>query len=444
MRDIALALFILGTIPFILTRPYIGLLVWSWLGYMNPHRLTWGFAYSFPWVMLIAIVTLVSLLVSKEKKAVRLTPTVVFLFLFFVWTTVTTFFAVQPASAWQEWEEFGKVFIMVLVTLMLVKDRQRMHWLIWAIAVSIGFWGLKGGVFTVLHGGNYHVYGPPRSFFSNNNDTALVLCMVLPLMRYLQLQTARKYVRRGLGLAMLLTGIAVLGTYSRGGLITLAVVSTALFLKSRGRIAVALVFLALLITAYQFMPAQWMERMDTLQNASSVETAQTRMQSWEFAANVAIHHPAMGGGFNVYQNPEAWVQYAPEGAVRRAVHSIYFRVLGEHGFPGLVLFLALLFFSWRNCGRVRRITRGSPQDKWAFDLASMLQVSLLAYMVGGAGDTSSYFDSAYQMMAVCTLLAVMVADGSGSTASVASAAAAGPRHTAALEGGKLQGLTGKS
>jgi len=265
--------------------------------------------------------------------------------------------------------------------------------------------------------------------------------MVLPLMRYLQLQTAQKYLRRGMGLAMLLTGIAVLGSYSRGGLITLAVVSAALLLKSRGRIAIAVVFVALLFTAYQFMPAQWTTRMDTLHHASTVETAQTRMQSWEFAANVALHHPALGGGFNVYENADVWARYAPEGAIQRAVHSIYFRVLGEHGFPGLALFLALLFVSWRYCGKVRRRTRDSPQDKWAFDLASMLQVSLLAYMVGGAADTSSYFDIAYQLMAMCVLLNSMVGDSSLVTI---RSGVVDRRAGGTLTGGEIAGLASKS
>ena len=441
MRDIALALFILGTIPFILMRPFVGLLVWSWLSYMNPHRLCWGFAVTVPWVMLVAVVTLVSLAVSRESKRVQPSAMIVLFFLFFCWTTVTTFSALQPHSAWQQWEEFGKLLIMVTVTLMLVKDRSRMHWLVWVIVLSLGFYGVRGGLFTAVTGGNYHVYGPPNSFFSNNNDLALVLCMVLPLMRYLQLQTAQKYLRRGMGLAMLLTGIAVLGSYSRGGLITLAVVSAALFLKSRGRIAIAVVFVALLFTAYQFMPAQWTARMDTLHHASTVETAQTRMQSWEFAANVAIHHPVLGGGFNVYENAAAWAQYAPEGSIQRAVHSIYFRVLGEHGFPGLVLFLALLCVSWWNCGRVRRKTRDSPQDKWAFDLASMLQVSLLAYMVGGAADTSSYFDIAYQMMAMCALLNGMLVDSSLVTT---RSGVVDRRAGGTLTGGKIAGLASKS
>ena len=72
MRDIALALFIFGMIPFILMRPFVGLLVWSWLGYMNPNRLCYGFAINFPWVYLVAVVTLIGLVFSKESKKLPL------------------------------------------------------------------------------------------------------------------------------------------------------------------------------------------------------------------------------------------------------------------------------------------------------------------------------------------------------------------------------------
>lgn len=418
MRDIVLALFVLGLIPFILMRPYVGLLVWAWFGYMNPHRLTYGFAHNLPWVQFIAILTFISLIASKESKKVRITPTVVLMFLFFAWTTLATFFAAEHDVAWQGWDRFGKTLVMVLVTFMLVKDRQRMHWLVWLIAVSIGFYGVRGGVFTVLTGGSYHVFGPPGSFIAGNNDLAQALCMVLPLMRYLQLHTPQKYLRWGLALAMLLTGIAILGTYSRGGLIALVVVGGALFLKSRKRIAIAFVVIALGFVAYHFMPAKWTTRMATIQHASSVNTAQTRIQSWQFATNLAIHHPLLGGGYNVYESSRMWAKYGPEGANQRAVHSIYFRVLGEQGFPGVLLFLGLLFVSWRCCTKIRHATRDSPDDKWAFDLASMLQVGLLAFMTAGLATTSSYFDLSYQLMAMCGLLLVMVRDGQASRVAV--------------------------
>src|SRR6202030_1145929 len=70
MRDIALTLVIFGTLPFILWRPHIGVLVWTWIGFMNPHRLTWGFAYDMPFAMIVALVTLVSLLISREPKKI--------------------------------------------------------------------------------------------------------------------------------------------------------------------------------------------------------------------------------------------------------------------------------------------------------------------------------------------------------------------------------------
>jgi len=404
MRDIALALFVFGMVPFILMRPYVGLLVWSWLGYMNPYRLCYGFAISFPWVQLVAIVTLVSMLFNRERKTVKPSSTVILLFLFFAWTTLTAFYAVQQDSAWQTWEQFGKTLIMVLVTFMLVNDRRRIHWLVWVIVVSIGFYGLKGGIFTALRGGAYHVYGPAKSFIADNNDLAQALCMILPLMRYLQLQASRKYLKLGLGVALFIVGIGILGTYSRGGLVALAVVCAALFLKGRKKVMLALVFLSLGVTAYNFMPAQWMERMDTLHHADETDSMQTRMQSWKFATQVALHRPLVGGGMNVYQSATMWSRYGPEDAIPRAVHSVYFRVLGEQGFPGLVMFVALLFVSWRNCAKVRRRTRDSPSDKWAFDLASMLQVSLLAFMTAGLATTSTYFDLSYQIMAMCVLL----------------------------------------
>lgn len=405
MRDIALAMFIFGMIPYILMRPYVGLLIWSWLGYMNPHRLCYGFAYSFPWVELVAILTLIAFIFSRENKKLTFSAINVLLLGFLIWTGLSTAFAVLPGSAWEKWLEFFKILVMVFVTLMLVNSRERMHWLVWVIVISLGFYGFKGGVFTILKGGVNHVLGPPGSFIADNNALALALCMTVPFMRYLQLHSTKKVVRFGLGLGILFTCIAILGSYSRGGLIALTIVAGALFLKSRRRLLVVVIIAAIGFTAYQFMPAQWKDRMATLQHAEQTDSGETRIQSYEFAANVALHHPMFGGGFDVYESASMWSNYGPEGAIPRAVHSIYFRVLSEQGFPGLILFLALLFASWRNCSKARKRTRDDPEMKWVFDLASMLQVSLLAFMAAGAFLPMTYFDLTYQLMALSAILA---------------------------------------
>lgn len=410
MRSIVLALILFGTIPFILTSPYLGLLVWSWLDYMNPHRLTYGFAYSFPWVMLIAVVTLIGLAVSKESKKIPWSTVSVLMALFLLWTGFTSFFAVMQNAAWDNWQQFAKTLVMVFVTLIVVNNRKRMHWLVWVIVLSLGFYGLKGALFVLSGHGGDRVYGPPQSFIGNNNQLALALDMTLPLMRYVQLQASRKLVRIGMGFAMVLTGITVLGTYSRGGFIGLLVVGVALLWKSRRRVTLALALVVVGVVAYQLMPPEWTSRMQTLQDPGEVNTLQTRIQSWEFAANVALHRPLVGGGFDVYLSDPMWQRYGPDGARPRAVHSIYFKALGEQGFVGLALFLGLLAASWVKCGQIRRRTRGDPDGKWAFDLASMLQVALLAYMAAGAASAITYFDLTYQLMAMCALLYGMTAE----------------------------------
>ncbi|HLI18372.1 MAG TPA: DUF5935 domain-containing protein, partial [Rhodanobacteraceae bacterium] len=146
MRDLVFAVFMVGLIPFILTRPFVGLLVWSWLGYMNPHRLCFGFAYSFPWVMVVAIITMVSILFSSERKKIPLSPYSVLLVVFLLWTVLTTSYAFVPDAAWDQWQVFAKILVMVFVTLMLVNTKERMQWVVWMIVVSLCFYGMKGGL----------------------------------------------------------------------------------------------------------------------------------------------------------------------------------------------------------------------------------------------------------------------------------------------------------
>ena len=51
LRDLFVFAAVFGTLPFVLRKPYIGIYLWSWLGYMNPHRLAWGLAYDFPFCL---------------------------------------------------------------------------------------------------------------------------------------------------------------------------------------------------------------------------------------------------------------------------------------------------------------------------------------------------------------------------------------------------------
>ncbi|MGB8275852.1 MAG: putative O-glycosylation ligase, exosortase A system-associated, partial [Alphaproteobacteria bacterium] len=235
MRDLVITLIVLGSLPPTLAMPHIGILMWSWLSFMNPHRLSWGFAFNFPFAQLVAITTLMGWVISREPKSIPWNRVTMLMVALVVWINVTTLFTLVPEGTYPLWDRAMKMLLMTFVALALMRTRERINLLVWVIALSIGFFGVKGGVFTLLTGGQYLVIGPPHSHISDNNTLAAALIMILPLMRYLQLTTEKWWVRMGLWGAMGLSICAALGSYSRGAFLTLGVLTAIMVLRSRRR-----------------------------------------------------------------------------------------------------------------------------------------------------------------------------------------------------------------
>ena len=433
MRALALLMFVAATVPMAFMRPVIGLMLWILFSYMNPHRIAYGFATAFPWVMIVAVVTMVSTLAhAQQRQALRMTPLMVLMTLFLLWTGLSTLDAVVPAQAEIEWVRFFKIMLMVYFTAILVTDKQRLHWVLWTIVLSFGFWGFKGGFFTLITGGSHNVMGPIKSFYRDTNGFALVMCMCLPLMRYLQLQDHRKWVRLGLWGLMGLTAVSIVGTYSRGGLLALGITVLMLIYKSRRRASLFLVVPIMAVLVASFMPQEWYSRMNTIDEYQQDKSAQGRINSWKFAVNVAIDDPLLGGGMRVWSSDAMWDTHGPPDAVHRAIHSIFFQVLGEAGFVGLALFVAMLAGGWFGLARIRRKARAGPDTAWMADLASMMQVSLVAYAAAGSLLPMPYFDLFYQILAMTTVLHMLLlraeAGGEQRTVAESPSAAATRRH----------------
>ncbi len=407
MRDIFVTVIVLGSIPLILARPHFGILMWAWLGFMNPHRLTWGFALSVPFAQIVAIATLIGMFFSRERKRIPWTRETFVLLLFIAWMLITTLFAFNPEGAWLQLQKVGKIQIMILVTLVLMLRVERLQSLIWVIVLSLGFYGVKGGIWTVATGGTYRVYGPDGTFIGGNNEIGLALIMVIPLMRYLQLTSKRRWVRMGLTAAMALSAISILGTQSRGAFVGIAAMLFFLVLKSRKRFALTIVLVLVIPLGLLVMPQKWFDRMNTIRTYEQDGSAMGRINAWTFAYNLAKDRPLIGGGFETFRVSYLHDIYAPDPDVRDA-HSIYFEVLGEHGFAGLFLFLSLGFLVWRSCSAVKKQARGHPELGNFSDLATMTQVSLVGYATSGAFLGLAYFDLYYNLVAIVILAKMIV------------------------------------
>ncbi len=147
MRDIAITLLVFLGCLYMLKKPYIGILQWSWLSYMNPHRLAYGFAYSLPFAQITAIVLLVSMLFSKQKKMIPMNFITVSWIFFVLFMGVTTIFAFFPDAALLQYIKVIKIQVIIFLTMMLITDMQKLRQLIWVVVLSIGFFSIKGGVF---------------------------------------------------------------------------------------------------------------------------------------------------------------------------------------------------------------------------------------------------------------------------------------------------------
>ena len=412
LRDLFVVLIVFGALPVVLTRPVVGVLLWSWIGYMNPHRLTWGFAYDFPFAQLVAVVTLLGLVFTAGRNRYIPRDRIVYvLVLFNLWMVVTTLFAIYPDEAWNKLEKVLKIQAMTFITLVLVKDRRFLHALIWVIVVSIGFYGVKGGIFTLLTGGQHSVLGPPGTFFEGNTTVALALLMVLPLMRYIQLQTRIAWVRWGMIGAMALTAVAVLGSYSRGAFVGAAAMGLYWAWKTPYRARFILGGTLVVALALAVFPQKWYGKMETIRDYEEDQSAMGRIYAWQFTLRLVAARPVVGGGFNPYSR-ETYDRYAPDisrlAPRPQGPHSIYFKPLGEHGIPGLILFLATGVLAMRRCSWIIRRTEGRDDLAWARHLAAMIQVSLVGFAASGAFLGMTYFDLYYHLLAVLVVLPVVL------------------------------------
>lgn len=406
MRDIALAAVFFSLLPFVLKRPFLGILMAAWLGYMNPHRLAWGFMQTMPVVQLVAIATLIGMLMSKEAKRMIWSREVVVLVLFVGWMGVTTTQAFFPVLAVEQYEKVVKIQILTFMALLLLTSRERVHIFVWVIALSLAFYGVKGGIFTILKGGVYRVQGPYGTFIGGNNELALALVMTIPLLRYLQLQAKRNIVRYGLGASILLTAMAAIGSQSRGALVALGVTGLIFWFKSRHKFATAVMIVVAAGAVVAIMPPEWYERMSTIKTYQEDGSAMGRIDAWLTAIELAKDR-VTGGGFETFQQ-QIFRRYSPTGANSRDVHSIYFEVLGEHGFIGLFLFLTLLGMTWLKCGSIIRTAKKNADLYWARDLAAMIQVSMVAYMSAGAFLGLAYFDYIYHLIIIAVVVHALV------------------------------------
>ncbi len=403
MRALVVLMAFAGLLALAVMHPQVGLFAWGWLTLMQPHREAWGLGNA-NLNLIVAVVTLVLWLGSKEPKKPLAEPTSVLILSFMMWMVVCQFFSLRSEYSWYYFMEFMKIMAFIFLSMILLTTKSRIHAMILILCISIGYYSVKGGIFTILTGGAHHVFGPVMTMITDNNHMGGAAVFILPLLNYLRMQTEARWIRIGLLFAIVLTVFCILGTQSRGAFIALALVALPFWWRSRHRLVLAVVLVPLAIGALHFMPESWSTRMQTIRQAGEDASFQGRIDAWVIATKIALGNPLTGGGFRVPYLQDVADAYLSEPRQARAAHSIYFEILGSMGFVGLALFVAILLLAFHNASWIRRHANGQPGLQWAGDLAAMAQISLLAYCIAGAALSLEFWEGPWLMFVILARL----------------------------------------
>jgi putative inorganic carbon (HCO3(-)) transporter len=412
MRDLIL-LAVTTVCSFIaLWNPAFGLLTYVGYSVVNPQSYTWDIARDFPHSKVIAVVTILGFIFSSDgKKFIRQRESFLLLALWGLFG-LSTVFAIYPDSALYGFILISKILLLAILSTFLINTEHKLHLLLKIIALGMGLYGLKAGIFVLLTGGHSAISGPDDSYFSANNTIGMALAMNVPLLFYLaktETRTWLKWIMRGM---LVFSYPAVAGTFARADWIGLAVITLLLGIKSKHKLltwtAGGILTALAVVWVPQIVSNEMTNRYGTLVNYEEDASAESRFWNWEFCRRVGTANPLTGAGFGFYSE-EAYVRYYPEFLTRWpgkvwSCHNMWLSVLAEHGLIAFMLWVGLLASCFLSLRRIRAYGRAHEGLSWMTDYADMLQITLVGFMVMGTFVDFAYYEVYYQLVAVVVII----------------------------------------
>lgn len=422
MRDIVLLAIFPLFLYAIFKRPFIGLGLWMWTALLNPNGWVYGAAAGVRFNLIFAALTIGTYFVSKKKHSLQLGAIGKLVFAFLIWTMLSTFFAKSiPEVAWNEWIKLAKIVALFLFISLIIDKKLHIDFFLWSLIFSVGFFAALEGLKYIASGGGHHIEGLRGHILQDNNQLALAFAMLLPICFYILGEYGKKSPLLRLGLLGLITLVitAIIGTNSRGGLLALSSVGGYLFIKSKRKLLFIFLIVCIGSAMIGLIPEQWFARMDTISKADGDASFMGRVVAWKLSFILGTQNPFFGGGFKALEYFPVWSslsqdfnQYSffysgnatPDLMYGHAAHSIYFQVLGDHGFIGFIIFLLILLLSFFKAGAIAQKARKANGPEWVINLATMLRLSIFTYAIGGAALSFAYFDMIYAIYALILVL----------------------------------------
>ncbi|MFZ2005999.1 MAG: putative O-glycosylation ligase, exosortase A system-associated [Stellaceae bacterium] len=395
MRDLGIAFVILLILGIGATTPFVLTLGYLWTDIFSPQWLSISLFVGSPISALMGAMAIGGYLLLDRRSPPRPTATLLLSVLFVGWMTLTTTWAVVPDTAWIQWNWATKTILFSAFVPFVIRSRVQIEAFLQVFAFSAAGHLLPWGLKTLVDGGGYNrplgLLGVNSGPFGESSMVAGTIIMLVPLLLVLRrhsLLIASPTLRNVLYLGYIVIGLAgAVGTFARTAIVGAAVLLSGFWLQSRRKILFVIAAVPVAAVLSLALTTQWQDRISTIEDPTADTSADTRLIIWRWTLDYVAQHP-FGGGFDVHNTSQIFVpqpdQEAPRLEVGRAPHSIYFQILGEHGWVGLFLFLAIQAASLGMLWKTSRKTRGIVELRWCRDMAKALMMATLTMLACGA------------------------------------------------------------
>jgi len=378
------------------------LMFYIWIAYFRPEDWMWSsFLMSIRLSLFVGIFLLISTVITGIK--LRFTLFAGLLLLAAIHSFLSAALSNYSYFTLSYWVDFLKIIVVSYLITMIIKSEKDFKFALIVISLSLGLEGAKQGWARLITSpGSVNTNSQP--FLGDNNGVAVGMIMLVPLLFALYQTTERKLIKYGFLFVAIGVIYRALSTYSRGGFLAFIAMCLIYWLRSVHKIRTLFVLVLIAALLLPTLPQAFWDRMNTITVSDAEEretSAASRLYYWELAYEMAQSSPMFGVGHMAYSAAynsfdHTGGRYGPS----RAVHSSWFGILAEWGFPGLVLFICIYIYSIISCAKVRKWCKNNPERKSFAIYSSSIETSLISAGVGITFLTFQYLEMLWHFFAL--------------------------------------------
>lgn len=391
--------------------PYAGVALYYLFAILRPQYLwEWqlqGVPVVLPWSFIVASAAIGGYLLwsagilsygRRETSLMRYRPkfTVAhwLMMLFAFWVSVSHFTAKNPDLGELWYGEYLKIFGMYYLASRVVRTPTQVWGLYLMIILATGYIAIEMNHIYVSTG---KLILAKRGFAGlDNNGAALMLCLGVPLCYFAWECTEGRY-RWGYLLLIPVIMHAVVSTYSRGAMISMAMAAPVFMLFSRKRRQL-LCFYAVIGVLVTFMAGKEIQdRFFSIEQREMDDSYRSRLLSWGIAIEIASEYPIFGVGVR-NSNAEMFSRGADmEG---RTIHSQYLQIAADSGLCAAIIYVSLLLATFYCIARAaaRVWNRTDYESRRARAMLGGVACSLISFCIGAFALSLEVFEVSYLLL----------------------------------------------